>query len=75
MSKAEREKYERFLVERIEGLQRQYEQAIAPYAQELARLRMMDPPPIFVLSPRRAAELMRMTVEDLGKIVNREDIE
>lgn len=74
MSKMEKEKYERFLVERIEGLQRQYEQAIAPYAKELARLRAIDPPPILIFERSPNAEPRRMTVEELGKLANREDI-
>lgn len=74
MSKMEKEKYERFLVERIEGLQRQYQQAIAPYASELARLRAIDPPPILIFERSPNAEPRRMTVEELGKLANREDI-
>lgn len=75
MSKMEKEKYERFLVERINGLQRQYEQAIAPYAKELARLRASDPvPPLYFKPISEGDKFVGLTLRELGKKINREDI-
>lgn len=73
MSDEERRKFEAFLVSRIEELQRQYQRATEPYVQELARLRALQPSPVFILEARGPGR-QRITLEELGQMVNREDI-
>lgn len=79
MNRSEREKYESFLVQRIEELQR----AAQPYVDELARLRGSQPSPVFIVDLKTGLR-PNITLEELrAKLatpyipppaINREDL-